>query len=253
MINIFSKGIFFLISFMFLVLSVKVACDKQLFDAVIIFGLVIVSNPVVLDRISKKLGIEKTDYTYALKIIGVFTGTLIAYLLTILIYNNTELKNGDNELENFNAIFKMCVYFIYLLTLFLCKSSEKFSKYIIFGAFYIICVLLSFSSDTINMMLINILNFLSDSDIDNESFNILVQSFLNPIKEAILTYIIFDTVIEKKDGNLDEKNNNVKENVDEVESKNELIDTQTNTFFSVSVHDDYTGKNRKYLIEVNKR
>lgn len=249
-----SKGVFHLISLLLLGCVWFEVINKEYLEAISILLLAILINPFVLDRVLKKLGIQETDYLYAVKILASFGGVIFAYVISVLIFNLSDLRYSENAVKDYEAIFKISIYVVYLIILFICKSSDKFFKYIIFGIFYFICIILSFSTDTINKYLIEILNSMPNSNLDVESYNLLVGAFLTPVKESILTYIIFDTVLEGKSYN---QKREVVDKIfkDEVESLNKssvLDKTEANTF-KVNVLDNENGQITNYQIQVNKK
>ena len=101
-------------------------------------------------------------------------------------------------MENYKSILKIVMFIIYLAVLFLNREVKRFHKYIIFGMFYLLCVNLTFFSDSINLMIVRSMNKLLFDGLGIKEFEFIIDGFLVPIKEAILTYIIFDTVLEKK-------------------------------------------------------
>lgn len=79
------------------------------------------------------------------------------------------------------------------------KDWNKVAKYKIFGWIYGVSIVLGYMSDTMINRLINLLNVvhLTDRTIDINVWRLLTDDVLNPIKEAILTYIVIDTILEK--------------------------------------------------------
>lgn len=194
----FSKIVIFLLSVSFFGMWGVYVYNKNFYYALIMLLFGCMTNPFIHKFIEKRLSIEELDYSYMLKIIFIFFGTVIAYIIAILIFNNTGIKKEADTLINFASIFKICVYLLYFLILVFTKSSDRFLKYIIFGIIYLVCAIFSFSSHAIDERVINILNWMLRDNIDLETYDILFNAFLTPIKEAILTYIIFDTVYEQK-------------------------------------------------------
>lgn len=97
------------------------------------------------------------------------------------------------------AICKSLVYVIYLAIIFLYNDTNKKRKYFIFGITYILCTLISYVPDTDYKVVINILNCIPNTQkLDEESYVLIIDGILMPIKEAFLTFIIFDTVISEK-------------------------------------------------------
>ena len=97
------------------------------------------------------------------------------------------------------AICKCLVYVIYLAIIFLYNDTNKKRKYFIFGITYMLCILISYVPATDYKVVINILNCIPNTQkLDEESYVLMIDGILMPIKEAFLTYIIFDTVISEK-------------------------------------------------------
>ena len=88
---------------------------------------------------------------------------------------------------------------LFIVVLFFYRKNDKSKKYIVFGVFYILCVALNFCSESMVNMIVFFLNRVSTQNICLESYEMLYFNVLTPIKEAILTYIIFDVVFEKKE------------------------------------------------------
>ena len=62
-----------------------------------------------------------------------------------------------------------------------------------------LCILISYVPATDYKVVINILNCIPNTQkLDEESYVLMIDGILMPIKEAFLTYIIFDTVISEK-------------------------------------------------------
>ncbi|HAC02546.1 MAG TPA: hypothetical protein DCE63_01165, partial [Eubacterium sp.] len=82
----------------------------------------------------------------------------------------------------------------------------------------------------------------NDEKLTMESYNLLIEAIIEPIKEAILTYIIFDTVRKSKDDKKDNK----------IENNREKINMQfdENIKFKVDVKDNKTGYKYNYSISV---
>lgn len=197
-----SKGIFWIISVGCFLAFLDQVINKPISVNILLpLALGIVTNPFILDSFYDKNGVETIDYSYvvAVKMLFAIGGVLIAFILAFLIFKHCNSESDINiAMQNFEAILKITVFIIYLIVLFMYKSANRFLKYIIFAIFYGICIILSFSSQSINEYIIYILNLLNDGGLDLESYKLLINDFMIPIKEAILTYIIFDTVIEYK-------------------------------------------------------
>lgn len=182
----------------------------------------------------------------------IFGGILIAFIISSIIFlcTNNEIDEGI-AIQNFEAIFKITIYVIYLMTLFLCKSADKVFKYIVFGIIYFICILLSFASQSINENIIVFLNYLPDSNLDLNSFEMLINDFLIPVKEAILTYIIFDTIIE----NQNNKAKTIAQSEDNKDKKEAKESTCYNDahYYEVNVFDRNANKSKNYKMNIHKK
>lgn len=241
-----ARVILYIISVTMIFLSIIALKDRKYEDSLLIFVFSIMSNPFILDKIQGK----EDDYSYAATIVLFVGGFIFAYIIAIVIFNKLCSGEQSYTIANFDAILKICVYIYYLAALFLCMSADKKSKYILFGCFYGICIILSFFSDWIDNMIIEMMNMIPDGNMSIETYNTLEYACLNPIKEAILTYIIFDTVIDKNDNNqyidTDEENKDIKEN--KIDNK---VLSSCNAY-NVDVLDKENGKNKNFLITVRK-
>ena len=102
-------------------------------------------------------------------------------------------------MEDIKAFMSITMYLLFIVVLFFYRKNDKSKKYIVFGVFYILCVALNFCSESMVNMIVFFLNRVSTQNICLESYEMLYFNVLTPIKEAILTYIIFDVVFEKKE------------------------------------------------------
>ncbi len=218
----FAKVIFWFISlsmFWAFINCVFIVNVQNNLDGLSVLVLGIITNPFIVDKISKKVGAEEPDYSYACKMLLIFGGILISFIIALVIFVFIDNKIGGKiTLQDFEAILKITIYVIYLIVLYVCKSANKVFKYIVFGMFYFTCIILSFTSKSINESLIGILNSLLKGHLDMSTFELLINDFLTPIKESILTYIIFDTIMINKNRKQDKIGavNIVKNGEDEV-------------------------------------
>ena len=92
-------------------------------------------------------------------------------------------------------ILKICVYFIYMIVIDFVSAENKRKEYYIFGIIYIICLLISFIPSKYNTIIVRLLNVIFGyQHMDEITYEFIIEAILMPIKEAVLTYIIFDTV-----------------------------------------------------------
>lgn len=240
-----SKGVFWIISIVAIILGVHVLPFKQMISSgLMLFILGIIANPIFLDYMDQKWGVGSSDYFYGLRLLLTGFGALIAPIFAIIVFavTNKNVIDEKEALQNFDAILKMIVYIIYMIVLFMYKSEDRFFRYIIFGLFYFVCVILSFASQTINENIIKLLNHIPEGGLDMESYGLLINDLIMPIKEAILTYIIFDTIIENHYKKTDE---DIRKNKEDVAFADEV--------FEVEVWDRDGRENINYNVQVKKR
>lgn len=193
---------FFVWIFISLIVLTAIYCflKGKWINGVICLILAFIYSPSILDKIAKKLEL-KIDYFYIFRfILSILAVFLILFTLLILecIMTNHGVSN-QVILSRMIAICKSLVYVIYLAIIFLYNDTNKKRKYFIFGITYILCTLISYVPDTDYKVVINILNCIPNTQkLDEESYVLIIDGILMPIKEAFLTFIIFDTVISEK-------------------------------------------------------
>lgn len=257
-----SRGIFWLLSAAMMlagmILSVMSLClNKQLLlQSLFVLAAGILLNPIILDKLVKRIGVKTMDYSQSLEFSIIFLGALLAFGITAIIYLITSSQTADEtvSVQNFESILKITVYITYIAVLFINQNADKKVKYIIFGIVYLVCVLLSFASQSINCIIVKFLNLFSDSDLDLEALELFVNNVLFPIREAILTYIIFDTIIgskgKKKDNlrNIDIEND---ENMNYDEKQyGKILNEKT---FEIELTDNSSTKNVNYIIHIERQ
>lgn len=193
---------FFVWIFISLIVLTAIYCflKGKWINGVICLILAFIYSPSILDKIAKKLEL-KIDYFYIFRfILSILAVFLI--LFTLLIQEYIMTNHGVSNqviLSRMIAICKSLVYVIYLAIIFLYNDTNKKRKYFIFGITYILCTLISYVPDTDYKVVINILNCIPNTQkLDEESYVLIIDGILMPIKEAFLTFIIFDTVISEK-------------------------------------------------------
>ena len=164
------------------------------------------------------------------------------------------LFRSTASVQNFESILKITVYITYIAVLFINQNADKKVKYIIFGIVYLFCVLLSFASQSINCIIVKFLNLFSDSDLDLEALELFVNNVLFPIREAILTYIIFDTIIGRKGK---EKDNMRNIDIDNDENMNcdgkQYGNIPNEKTFEIELTDNGSAKNVNYTIRIERQ
>lgn len=228
--------------FIFLI-AIYCLIKGEIVGFLMIFIIAILSFPLFQDWIDKKYGIQ-SEYYKELRFFMTFFTPLICLLLAfgiIKIMSNQEYEEYM-IIEIIKKFLQISIYIIYLVVFFMYskKESSQKNKYIFFGTVYFISVLISYIPDETMVLILN--NIPNDEKLTMESYNLLIEAIIEPIKEAILTYIIFDTVRKSKDDKKDNK----------IENNREKINMQfdKNIKFKVDVKDNKTGYKYNYSISV---
>lgn len=199
-----SKKVLLLISFAMLILSFCV--DIGGVNRSLLILLTITINPHFLDRIEKKITGNECDYKELLIQLSYYLCLPLATFVIVVYHTNVQTTDSATVMKS----FKVTLYLLFLCALFIGTISKYDSKrkYIIFGLVYLFCVIQGYAPEE----LFEILNRLPLETLDWTSYEVLINGMLNPIKEAILTFIIFDTVFDyvKKNGKREENVNNNK-------------------------------------------
>lgn len=211
-INFGSKIVFGIITIVLIIIVGYEIHSKEYFEAVIFFVTAMILNPFFIDKIFYKIG-SKPDYFYFVTVLYGSMGWFIASTLCL------------NFGADYQYALKIFMYIIYLIFLFMTKDWGRITKYKIFGVIYFVSIILGYMSENMTDNLIGLLNniHMIDNLIDINVWALLVEGVLNPVKEAILTYIIFDTIMENEKAEKGEKAM-IKENKKENESvENHII------------------------------
>lgn len=118
-----------------------------------------------------------------------------------------------------------------------------------------VCVVVSYIPSGDKSMVVSILNKLTHSqDLDVESYNILIDDILMPIKESFLTYIIFDTVMHKDNKKIANKECEINdESLSENEMNNFENKNQKEVRYTALVMDKENGNTYNYAIEIKNK
>lgn len=251
MIEKISRGIFWALSIgmiLFGIANIFFINRSMILQSLILLIIGIVLNPKILDKIIKKVFKTETPYSFILIYLGVI---LVFYSVYVLfIYINIENIDEEEGWKNFESILRIVMYIAYVGIIFLNKNGNKIAKYITFGVIYFICVILSFASLQVHYVIMNLLNIIFSSDLDFVAYEMLLNDVLTPIKEAILTYIIFDTIMGNEKG---EKGKN-EDLLDEISENNDKVkDNKIMQTFELEVFDGSNKEKIKYKIRIQKR
>lgn len=189
------KGIYWVVSLALLLFGIETI--KSSFEPGVFF-LAILANPFAMSVLIKQNNMDEETYIYGLKLMLCCIGTVIALVIACIVFYKMYPSDVSGTEENFEAILKITMFVVYLLIIYLCESENKSKNYRIFGLFYCMCVASSFFSVSLTDQFISLLNKIPGGGMNMESYKILTEDLIIPIKEAILTYIIFDTAIESK-------------------------------------------------------
>ena len=188
--RIIAEIIFWIVNIVLIIMSFMT--DRPLVSFVTTIICSTPMNPLLLNRIQRKIDGNKFDFWYLLKLIlPFFTIMFVLYICAVFSLKNNAILRGMEDIKAFMSITMYLLFFY--------RKNDKSKKYIVFGVFYILCVALNFCSESMVNMIVSFLNRVSTQNICLESYEMLYFNVLTPIKEAILTYIIFDVVFEKKE------------------------------------------------------
>lgn len=240
-------GIFTVVILVFCIVAFR---QKAYIAAIMLFFITVICSPPVQDKILK----VQNGYFQEMKMILTFLGVIFC-LMVMQIYVNQMSAQGMGEADIFDKMegyLKILVYLLYLGVIFLYKDESQFRNYIIFGIIYTVCVVVSYIPSGDKNMVVSILNKLTHSqDLNVESYNILIDDILMPIKESFLTYIIFDTVMHKDNKEITNKECGINdESLSENEMNNFENKNQKEVKYTVLVTDKENGNTYNYTIEI---
>lgn len=226
--------------------AVKIFMEKAYVVSIICILVAFICLPFVQNKLFKK----KDDYYSEIKIILLSVG---AMLCLIIIKNLVGMMSrcGMEQgiiVERMEGYLKLLVYIVYLAIIFMCRNKKRRNNYIIFGVLYVVCVALSYTPSCDKEIIISIINRLEQAQtLDMKSFNLMIDAILIPIREAALTYIIFDTVMDEKEHWIKQENEDRTEDNCTV---NDRSRKQKEGKFNVLVKDIEKGKEINYMIKV---
>lgn len=252
MLRRISRILFYVISVALFYMSYIAVRNMFYVEAIGILVFAIIANPLCGDRIVSKTGAKEIDYSYILKVILTFAGFPFAYVMAIIIFKKLNLSIEDSTFFNFESILKICVYIFYLLLLFCCMNANKLKKYVVFGVFYFFCIILSFSTNIIHKYIIDMINLIPNGNMTKETYDVLISDCLVPIKEAILTHIIFDTVIKKNNKQDIYIKNDENEDIHEKIVHSNTLESSATSVYNISVLDNQNSVCKNYRIMVKK-
>ncbi len=203
-----SKCFFWINTIVFILFAIYEIVMSKYVESIVMFAWAIFLCPLFLDKVFKRVG-GKPDYFYFFTVLFGSIGWFVATQIS--------LKFGDESVKG----LQISMYIIYLIFLFMIKKVDKNIKYKVFGIWYGVFIALSFMPETLIQDIIRIMNMLFQEKFDKAVYDLLFVGFIEPIKEAILTYIIFDTIIENVSNNSENIKNVRVTTMKEVQQKKE--------------------------------
>lgn len=245
-----SKILMGIVSLIIAIIAIYCLFKGKIIGAIIILLIAILLFPLVQDYYDKKYSIQN-EYYKELRFVLTFFTAIFALLLANVFINIMEVQGYEENLilDKVKELLQIIIYIVYLVVLFMYSKNEESqkNKYILFGTIYFVFILISYIPDDTMVL---ILNKIPD-ELTLCSYRLLIDAIIDPIKEAILTYIIFDTVMETK------KHNEIEEDKESTENKTEETNTQSqyngSAKFEVEVKDNKTGYECNYEISVKQK
>ena len=238
-----AKNIMWIFIVSIVLIGIYLFSKGQWINGIICSILAFCYSPFFLDKIAEKIGFVN-DYCYIVRfIVTILFVFLILFILIVFINIMTNYGvSGEVISSRSMAICKCLAYLGYFAIIFLYKDTNKTRKYFVFGITYILCTLISYIPNTDYNFIIKILNYLpSVKKLDQESYLLIIDGILMPIKEAFLTYIIFDTVISEKDAKREnagesKENSEIVKNKSIFKKKSRRLDEKYYNFYT---YEDY--------------
>ena len=187
--------LYFTLSIVMGYLAVKLILESELFSGICLLAVALMLNPLILRYLFKKFG-DENAYVEVVMIISICVGFLFAWFVSIVLMKVMGINVGTEGEEEYKIILKICVYLVYLVLLFILKAKSRVQQYILFGVIYLISAVFFyiFENEQLVSRVADWIDKLPFGNMSKEELDILINLFLFPVKEAVLTFIIFDTV-----------------------------------------------------------
>lgn len=153
--------------------------------------LLFLSCPKIDEIINKITKATMTFYFEKLRMMVTFISPiLIIFVVAFVVafFSSSDISESK-EILIFETTLKIVFYSAYVIVAFMYHRENKKVKYSFFGLFYFLCIVISY---------IPLDMFLGESN----TVILFVDDILMPIKEAMLTYIIFDTAFDSNIRNI---------------------------------------------------
>ena len=218
-----------------------------------IFGVVLLVYGALFQFLSKLIKNKDQKFNADRELIALLSLPFCLIIVMVFI----KYFNANND-EDIKLLTQVIIYLDYTLILFLFKNENRNKMYITFGLFYIICVILSYIKDYMScndcVIFVNTLNEISDYNQIKNTLLFLIEAIVMPLKESVLTYIIFDTIF----SNSDKSKKDIEisdEKVNKEICEENKINTQDNKTekFQVEVVDTATYEKYNYDIIIKKK
>ena len=236
-----------------LVMAVLSFVEKALWLGIIFIFAAGVLSPIFQDWLWFKLWKEKkVDYGEEVKGIFLFLGGVIILFFALIVTKKMVAKKMDENIifEQIEGFIKILMFVFYYIMLFMYQKGNKHSKYILFGTIYFFCIILSYIPLYDKEIAVSIINILPNNpQLELSILDFMFETIIQPIKEAILTYIIFDTVLPQNKIECKKEQDTYKQNF----KSTEILKEDKKNEFKVSVNDNRTGINFNYIIKIRSR
>ena len=194
-VDVLLKIVLWIFSICFVGLGVSGFFKNMYGEAIITIVFGTLFNPLWVEFIADKIGKSSSNYYDVLRTTIPYLGMLIIVVAVAKVYNLCGIGYNQEEFVSWVAVG---IYLSYLIILLLFIDEEKGKRYVQFAIFYSICIVISLAGERLDGYIIDFLNHFITSQLDRNTYGILVEAFVNPIKEAMLTIIILDVAIDYK-------------------------------------------------------
>lgn len=194
-----AKIIFWLLSITLGIMAIYIIAKTNEYLVFILTSLsAILVNPKFSEVICKKSGIKQTSYLSASLPALIMLSLPLSLIIAVL---SIKVVTTTNE---FAGVFKLSLYTFSLLVIIFAYNLNRKKMFIVFTIVYVVFTTITISNGVLNNLIATISSMFPDINCTSDDITFLCDNFISPIKEAMLTYIIFQVIKQESEK---EKNN----------------------------------------------